>query len=91
MNKGDLVEFVASHNKVSKGDAQKAVEGVFKGIMDALSNKNDCQFIGFGSFKVRELKSRMGKNPQTGQTIKIPSSTSVGFRPSKQMKELLNK
>lgn len=91
MNKTELVNYVAEVSHITKVDATRAVDTVFKGIMESLSNKNDCQFIGFGSFKLRKRNARQGRDPRSGKEIKIPASTTVGFSPSKQLKELLSK
>jgi len=91
MNKTELINYVAEVSHMTKVDAGRAVDAVFKGIIEGLANKNDCQFVGFGSFRIRKRKARLGRNPRSGKEIKIPASTGVGFSASKQLKELLNK
>jgi len=91
MNKKELINYVAEVGYITKVEAKRSVDNVFKGIMEGLANKNDCQFIGFGSFKLRKRNARQGRDPRSGKEIKIPASTTVGFSPSKQLKELLNK
>jgi DNA-binding protein HU-beta len=90
MNKNDLIVHVVETTGVTKGDATKAIESVFQGIQNALIDKEDCQFVGFGSFKVKKRSARTGRNPRTGETIEIKESFTVGFNAGKNLKESLN-
>jgi DNA-binding protein HU-beta len=86
MNKGDLVEEVA---KVvgTKKEAQAAVECVLSSITKALKKGDAVTLVGFGTFKVTNRKARMGRNPQTGEEIKIKASKAPKFTPGKSLKE----
>ncbi len=72
MNKNDLVASVADNAGLTKADAAKAVDGVFEAITDALKKNDDVRIVGFGTFSVRTRKPRPGRNPKTGERIKIP-------------------
>ena len=86
MNKGDLINEVA---KVvgSKKEAQEAVDCVFSSITKALKKGDQVTVVGFGTFKVIKRKARKGRNPQTGEEIKIKASKAPKFTPGKSLKE----
>jgi len=88
MNKAQLIEAVAE-NTSTKKEAQMAVETVFNAIKVSLKKKEDVAVSGFGTFKVKQTKARTGRNPKTGETIKIPAKKKVAFRASKDLKEML--
>ena len=89
MNKGDLVNEVA---KVvgSKKNAQAAVDCVITSVTKALKKKDTVTLVGFGTFKVDKRKARKGRNPQTGEEIKISSRRILTFKPSQVLKSLIN-
>jgi DNA-binding protein HU-beta len=86
MNKGELVNEVA---KVvgTKKEAQSAVECVISSITRAMKKGEDVTLTGFGSFKVVQRKARMGRNPYTGEEIKIKATKAPKFTPGKGLKE----
>jgi DNA-binding protein HU-beta len=86
-NKQDLVELVALQTGLTKKDATAAVEATFDAIQDTLSKGENVQLIGFGSFEVRERAARTGRNPQTGATIELPSTTVPAFKAGKSLKD----
>ena len=86
MNKGDLVNEVASVVKTKK-DAQAAVDCVLSSITKALGKGGAVSLIGFGTFKVAERKARKGRNPQTGEEIYIAASKVPKFVAAKALKE----
>ncbi|MFB4164839.1 MULTISPECIES: HU family DNA-binding protein [Alteribacillus] len=90
MNKTDLINAVAEQADISKKDASKAVDAVFDSITDTLKKGDKIQLVGFGSFEVRERAARKGRNPQTGEEIKIPATKNPAFRPGKQLKDAVN-
>ena len=90
MNKTELVAAVAGKADISKKDAAAAVEAVFEAIGDELQKKEKVQLIGFGTFQTSERKARTGRNPQTGESIKIAASTVPAFKPGKALKEKVN-
>jgi len=72
---------------LTKKDATSAVDAVFETIQDNLSEGNKVQLIGFGNFEVRQRAARKGRNPQTGEEIKIPASKVPAFKPGKALKD----
>ncbi len=90
MHKSDLVAAVANLTDISKEQANNVVSSIFDEITNALSRNESVNLIGFGSFSRRQRAARTGRSPQTGETIQIPASISVGFKPGKTLKDLLN-
>jgi len=86
MNKGDLVNEVAKVVATKKAAAD-AVEAVLAGITKALKKKQTVTIVGFGTFKVGKRKARKGRNPQTGEEIKIKAKNVPKFVPGKELKE----
>ena len=89
MNKGDLVNAVAEVVSTKK-EAQEAVDCVFETITKALKKKDAVQTVGFGSFKVNKRAARKGRNPQTGEEIKIAARMAPKFVPGKALKDAVN-
>ena len=85
MNKGDLVNQVAKVVSTKK-DAQAAVDCVLQSITKALKKKDTVTLVGFGTFKVDKRKARKGRNPQTGEEIKIKAKKVPKFVPGKALK-----
>ena len=88
MNKGDLVKEVAKVVKTKK-EAKAAVDCVFSSITKALKKKDTVTLIGFGTFKVGQRKARKGRNPQTGEEIKIKAKKVAKFVPGKALKDAI--
>ena len=86
MNKGDLVKEVAKVVSTKK-EAQAVVECVFSSITKALKKKDTVTLVGFGTFKVNKRKARKGRNPQTGEEIKIKAKKVPKFVPGKGLKD----
>ena len=90
MNKTELIAAVAEKAELSKKDADKAVAAVFAAIEDALKGGDKVQLIGFGTFEVKERAEREGRNPSTGETIKIAASKVPGFKAGAALKKSVN-
>lgn len=90
MNRMDLVSAVAKSADLSKKDAEAAVKGVFDAISSALEKGDKVQLIGFGTFDVSERAAREGRNPRTGETMKIAASKTPRFKAGKALKDKLN-
>ena len=86
MNKGDLINEVAKVVSTKK-EAQAVVDSVFDTITKALKKKDSVSLVGFGTFKVDKRKARTGRNPQTGEAIKIKAKNVPKFVPGKALKE----
>ena len=90
MNKNDLVAVVADKTGLSKADSTNAVDGVFDAITDALRGGNEVRLVGFGTFSVSQRRASEGRNPRTGERIKIPASKQPKFKAGKGLKEAVN-
>ncbi len=86
MNKQGLIEAVAKELKCSKAEAGRNVSAVLGGIKKGIKKEKQVSLVGFGSFNVRKRKARAGRNPQTGEAIKIPASKTVSFKPGQALK-----
>jgi len=90
MTKADLVEMMAKDAKISKVAAGAALESFITGITKALKKKDGkVTLVGFGTFQKTRRKARTGRNPQTGETIKIKACNVVKFRPGKKLKDAI--
>ena len=89
MNKGDLVNEVAKVVS-SKKEAQAAVDAILSGIIKSLKKKQPVTLVGFGTFKVGKRKARTGRNPQTGQEIKIKAKSVPKFVSGQALKDAVN-
>ena len=90
MNKSDLVAAVAEAAGISKSDAASAVDATFDTIADALKDGVDVRLTGFGSFGVADRAAREGRNPRTGEPIKIAASRQAKFKAGKGLKDAVN-
>ncbi|UCB50594.1 MAG: HU family DNA-binding protein [Deltaproteobacteria bacterium] len=89
MNKEDLVNQVAKVMSTKK-EAQAAVDCIFSSLTKALKKKDTVSLVGFGTFKVSKRKARKGRNPQTGEEIKIKAQNVPKFTPGKALKDAVN-
>lgn len=87
MNKTDLIGEVAGKVDMTKKDVEKVVGALFETIEESLKTGDKVQLVGFGTFEVRERKARTGRNPQTGQEIKIAASKVPAFKAGKALKD----
>ena len=87
MNKSELVDLVAEKTEMSKKDSEKAVKAILDSITEGLTRGDKVQLVGFGTFEVRSRKEREGRNPATGEKIKIKALKVPAFKPGKQLKE----
>jgi len=90
MTKADLVEEVIRVADLSKKDAENVVNTVFGQIMEALKSDDKIELRGFGSFRVRRRRSRLGRNPKTGDRVDVPSKRIPYFKPGKELRDLIN-
>jgi len=87
VNKVELVGAVADKTGLTKRDAEKAITSLVETIEEALKKGDKVSLVGFGTFEVRNRKPRVGRNPQTGEEIKIPASRVPSFKAGKSLKE----
>lgn len=91
MKKTEIMSALAEKTGLTKADVEKVYNATFELIKEELSKGNEMSVAGFGKFKITERAAREGRNPQTGETIKIAASKSIGFKASKELKETVNK
>ena len=87
MNKNDLVSAVAEASGLTKTDAAKAVEATFEAVTNALKKGDEVRLVGFGTFAVAKRKASTGRNPRTGEEMKIPASNQPKFKAGKALKD----
>lgn len=90
MTKKELVAVTAKSAGVSQKDAAAVIDAFLDTVIAELSEGNDVNFTGFGSFKVKERAARSGRNPRTKETVEIPASKAVVFKPGTILKESVN-
>ena len=90
MNKTELVEAVSNAADLSKSDAGDAVEAVLAAVTKALKKGDTVSLVGFGTFSVKKRAARTGRNPRTGETIKIKASKIPSFKAGKGLKDAVN-
>ncbi|MEM1256527.1 MAG: HU family DNA-binding protein [Cyanobacteria bacterium P01_H01_bin.21] len=87
MNKGELIDEIASSTELPKNVIDNVVSATIDTVMETVSEGEKVTLIGFGSFEPRDRKARDGRNPKTGEVIKIPATTVPAFSAGKAFKE----
>ena len=90
MTKADLIEDVARATELSRKDSEVIVDTIFDGIVKSLRVGDKIEIRGFGSFRTRHRNSRIGRNPKTGARVDVPAKDIPYFKPSKELKDLVN-
>ncbi len=90
MTKADIIESVYSKVKLTKKESAEIVEFLLETMKETLERGERIKISGFGNFHVRETKSRVGRNPQTGEVIQITARRVLTFRPSQVLRSALN-
>ncbi len=91
MIKADLINQIAKEMDISKQEAESGVNLFFQMIKEALQRGEEIELRGFGSFRFRERQARSGRNPRTGEPVKVPPKKVLYFKPSKLLKSLINR
>ncbi len=91
MNKTELIAAMADKSKLTKKDAEAALKAFTDVVTEELKAGGKIQLVGFGTFEVSERAEREGRNPQTGETMKIAASKSPKFKAGKPLKDEINK
>ena len=91
MNKAELIDAMSKETNLTKKDVESVLNSFVNVVSGALAKKDKVQLVGFGSFEVRKRAARKGRNPQTGEEMKIKASTVPAFKPGKALKEKVNK
>jgi integration host factor subunit beta len=90
MTKADLVEEVAKVTELTRKDSEVIVDTLFESVIKALRTGDKLEVRGFGSFRVRQRNARVGRNPKTGEKVEVPAKRVPYFKPSKELKDLIN-
>jgi integration host factor subunit beta len=90
MTRADLVDELARVANLTKQDSEAVVDTVFAAITDALARGDKVEIRGFGSFKIRQRRSRVGRNPKTGASVSVPGKKVPFFKVGKGLRELVN-
>lgn len=90
MTKADLIEEVSRVVEMTRKDSEVIVEAIFDSIVRSLRGGDKIEIRGFGSFRTRERQARIGRNPKTGERVDVPAKRIPYFKPSKELKDLVN-
>ena len=90
MNKSELIDAVAEATGLKKVESSAAIDAVFSSLTAALAKRDEVRLAGFGTFLVGERKATEGRNPQTGEKIKIPATRVPKFRPAKALRDAVS-
>jgi len=90
MTKADLIDEVSRLAELTRKDSEIIVETIFDSIVRSLRTGHKIEIRGFGSFRTRQRKTRVGRNPKTGDRVEVPAKKIPFFKPSKELKDLVN-
>jgi integration host factor subunit beta len=90
MTKADLVDEMTALGDLTRRDGEVIVETLFDSIIEALKGNDKVEVRGFGSFRSRQRKPRTGRNPKTGESVAVPAKRVPYFKPSKELRDLVN-
>jgi integration host factor subunit beta len=90
MTKADLIEEVSRLAELTRKDSEIIVETIFDSVVRSLRSGDKIEIRGFGSFRTRQRKPRTGRNPKTGAKVDVPAKKIPYFKPSKELKDLVN-
>ena len=90
MTKAELVEFIAEKADLTKADAGRALDAMGEGVTKGLKEDGKVTLVGFGTFTAKKRDAREGRNPQTGETVKIAARVVPGFKAGSKLKDALN-
>ncbi len=90
MTKAELIEEVSRVVEMTRKDSEVIVEAIFDSVVRALRGGDKIEIRGFGSFRTRQHQPRLGRNPKTGARVEVPAKRIPYFKPSKELKDLVN-
>jgi integration host factor subunit beta len=90
LTKADLIEEVLNITELPRKESETIVETIFGSIIGALQKGEKIEIRGFGSFRTRERRGRVGRNPKTGEKVEVPAKKIPFFKPSKELKDFVN-
>jgi integration host factor subunit beta len=90
MTKADLIDHVVALGDLTRRDGEVIVETLFDSVIEALKTNDKVEVRGFGSFRTRQRNPRTGRNPKTGASVAVPAKRVPYFKPSKELRDLVN-
>jgi len=90
LTKADLIEEVLRITELPRKESETIVETIFDSIIGAIQKGEKIEIRGFGSFRTRQRKGRVGRNPKTGEKVEVPAKRIPFFKPSKELKDFVN-
>src|SRR5271169_3222748 len=90
MTKADLIDEVSRLAELTRKDSEIIVESIFDSVVRSLRAGDKIEIRGFGSFRTRQRRARVGRNPKTGERVEVPPKKIPFFKPSKELKDLVN-
>jgi integration host factor subunit beta len=90
LTKADLIAEVERITELKRSDSETIVETIFDSIIQSLQNGEKIEIRGFGSFRTRQRRGRVGRNPKTGAKVEVPAKKIPFFKPSKELKDFVN-
>ena len=90
LTKADLIDEVLALGNLTKRDCEVMVDSVFDAVISAIQSGDKIEVRGFGSFRIRQRQSRVGRNPKTGERVEVPAKRIPYFKPSKELRDLVN-
>ncbi len=90
MTKADLIDEVSRLAELTRKDSEVIVETIFESVVRSLRAGDKIEIRGFGSFRTRQRKPRVGRNPKTGDRVEVPAKKIPFFKPSKELKDMVN-
>ena len=91
MNKQEFITHIANQHNCKKVEAEKAIDMFISSVIDAMGQGDEISLVGFGQFYTTKIKARTGRNPRTGQPVKIPTKTLAKFSAGQKLKDACNK
>lgn len=89
--KSDLIELLSAQARLPRATAEQVIEIIFERMIDAMQRGDRIEIRGFGSFEVRDYKSYQGRNPRTGESVKVPPKKLPFFKVGKELRERVNR
>ena len=90
MNKGEFINYISAKHNCTKVDAEKTIDMFTSSVIDALGTGNEISLIGFGNFSVSKVEARDGRNPRTGEALKIAAYNQPKFKVGQKLKDAVN-
>ena len=90
MNKGEFINYISAKHSCTKVDAEKTIDMFTSSVIDALGAGNEISLIGFGNFSVSKVEARNGRNPRTGEALKIAAYNQPKFKVGQKLKDAVN-